>query len=160
MKAVITYYINTLSCGPFERSRLMRKNNIKILLLGVKCEWITLKWLRQWSNGELPWTQWRSLGSNKSREFRDQQINYRVFKDHPFLWIYLSYLLSYYLQTTEHGLHLPARWPRFNFSPVSWAPYCHLWFWLCSLNLAFYCFPEGPPTVLRLQSKGTSRQSL
>jgi hypothetical protein len=37
MKAVINDYRNTLRCGPFERNRLMRKNNIKIRLLGVKC---------------------------------------------------------------------------------------------------------------------------
>lgn len=149
MKTVINDYSNTLTCGPFERSRLMRNNNIEIRLLGVKCEWITLKWLRQRSNGQFPWTLWWILGSNKSREFRDQYINYRMFKDHPFLWIYLSYL-SYYLQTNARGLHLP----RFKFCPVSWTPHCHLWFWLCLVNLAFYCLPEGPPTVLHLQSKG------
>jgi len=38
MKAVINDYINTLRCGPFERSRLMRENDIKIRFLGVKCE--------------------------------------------------------------------------------------------------------------------------
>jgi hypothetical protein len=38
MKAVINDYSNTLRCGPSERSRLIRKNEIKIRLLGVKYE--------------------------------------------------------------------------------------------------------------------------
>jgi hypothetical protein len=38
MKAVINDYSNALKCEPFERNRLIRKNNIKIRLLGVKCE--------------------------------------------------------------------------------------------------------------------------
>jgi len=73
-----------------------------------------------------------------------------MFRNHPFLWNYLPNLLSYYLQTNAHGLRLPPRWPRFKFRPVSWTPYRHSWFWLCTVN----CLPEGPPTVLRLPSKG------
>jgi len=77
-----------------------------------------------------------------------------IFGNHPFLWNYLSNLLSYYLQTNAHCLRLPPRWPRFKFCPVSWTPYCHLWFRLWSVNLALYCLPEGPPAILRLPSKG------
>lgn len=77
-----------------------------------------------------------------------------MFKYYPFLWNYLSCLLRYYLQTNVHGIILTRREPRFKFCSVSWAPYCHLWFWLCSVNLAFYCLPEGPPKVLHLQPKG------
>ena len=77
-----------------------------------------------------------------------------MFRNHPLLWNYLSYLLSFYLQTNAHGLLLPPRWPRFKFCPVTWTPYCNLWFWLCSVNLAYFCLPEGPPAVLNLQSKG------
>lgn len=33
-------------------------------------------------------------------------------------------------------------------------PWCYLWLLLCLVNLAFYCLPEGPSSVLRLQSKG------
>ena len=41
-----------------------------------------------------------------------------------------------------------------SYSPSAEPPYCHLWFCLCSANLAFYCLPEGPTKVLHLQPKG------